>query len=180
MCGASGREPARLAVGGDVCRCQLRPHLPPRSRLRTRSLGEPAVLPDTAGVLEARRVGNPPQLDSDTDAAWRARALRVRWRDEDTLEGHAAWEVELRCLYEDLRSPSCWLAGPGSRQAVAGTTFNRLGPWTIPALAGGPAPACSVACHTAYVDGQGGVAYMHSETIPQGSQGARCLRPATG
>ncbi len=142
--------------------------------------GEPAVLADTAGVLEARRVGNPPQLDSATDAAWRcARPLRVALgRDEDTLEGHAAWEVELRAVYtEDTLFLLARWAGE-SPTGAADTTFNRLTVhWTIPALAGGPAPACNVACHTAYVDGQGGVAYMHSETIPQGGQDAL---PAAG
>ena len=56
---------------------------------------------------------------------------------------------------------------------TADTTFNQLTiHWTIPAVAGSPSPACAVACHTVYVDGRGQVAYMNSETIPQGGQDA--------
>lgn len=179
---------ARLAAGlllvslwtGGCVPLPVVPASPAPPAAARQGTGEPALRPETAGVLEARRVDVSPRLDGGLDPVWMsAQPLTIALkRDRGAPEEHEVWEVELRAVYTDdtLFLLARWAGAPPT--GAADTTLNRLTVhWTIPALAGGPAPACNVACHTAYVDGQGRVAYMHSETVPQGGQDAL---PAAG
>ena len=128
-----------------------------------------------AGRLEASRVSAAPRLDGRMDAMWAmARPLRVPLDAPSHGSGpQGAREIELRAVHtaDTLYLLARWPGEPPPD--AADTTFNQLTiHWTIPTLAGSPPPACGVACHTAYVDGRGRVAYMNSETIPQGGQDA--------
>ena len=114
------------------------------------------------------------------DAAWSsatpARILLTRSRERTGSQDPL--EVELRAVHtaDTLYFLARWPGKPPP--GVANTTFNQITiHWTIPAVSGSPAAACAVACHTAYVDSQGQVAYMNSETIPQGGEEAL---PAAG
>jgi hypothetical protein len=85
--------------------------------------------------------------------------------------------VELRALRsgEALYFLAQWPGGPPS--GGENTVFNKLTVhWRIP-----DAPArrldCTVACHTAFANGQGHFVYANAETIPQGGDGAL---PAAG
>ena len=138
--------------------------------------GEPLALNSApAGRLEVRRVPAAPRLDGQMDAVWAsAQPLRIPLtRDPHPGDPQDTPDVELRTVRtaDTLYFLARWHGGPPPD--AADTTFNQLTiHWTIPTAAGSPAPACAVACHTAYVDGQGRVAYMNSETIPQGGQDA--------
>lgn len=128
-----------------------------------------------AGRLEASRVSAAPRLDGRMDAVWAtARPLRVLLAAPSHGSGlQGAREIELRAVHtaDMLYLLARWPGEPPPDDAD--TTFNQLTIHrTIPTLAGSPAPACGAACHTAYVDGRGRVAYMNSETIPQGGQDA--------
>ena len=128
-----------------------------------------------AGRLEVSRVPAAPRLDGQMDAVWAtARPLRISLaRAPHASDPQDTQGVELRAVHtaDTLYFLARWGGGPPP--GTADTTFNQLTiHWTIPAVAGSPAPACAVACHTAYVDGRGQVAYMNSETIPQGGQDA--------
>ncbi|MBM4457945.1 MAG: hypothetical protein FJ011_09315 [Chloroflexi bacterium] len=142
---------------------------------------EPAALNQMpVGVLEARRVAAAPRLDGTLDAVW-ASSTPVHIPLDGAREPSAAAvlpELVLRAVYtsDALFFLARWDGEPPS--GAVDTTFNQLTVhWTVPLPAGAPAPACAVACHTAHVDGQGRVAYMNSETIPQGGEDAL---PAAG
>jgi hypothetical protein len=128
-----------------------------------------------AGRLEASRVSAAPRLDGQMDAVWAtARPLRIPLAAPSHGSGpQGAREIELHAVHtaDTLYLLARW---PGEPPPDApDTTFNQLTiHWTIRTVAGSPTPACGVACHTAYVDGRGRVAYMNSETIPQGGQDA--------
>jgi hypothetical protein len=143
--------------------------------------GEPAGASRApVGTLEARRVGRAPRLDGELDATWSdAEPLRIPLAQNDMRMGmHDSPVVELRAVYtaDALFLLARW---HGARPPeIADTTYNQLTVhWTIPTPRGAAAPACTVACHTAYVDGRGQVAYLHAETIPQGGSDAL---PAAG
>jgi hypothetical protein len=128
-----------------------------------------------AGRLEARRIPAAPRLDGPLDAVW-ATAPPVQIPLAKGLDGDPrvpAVTVELAAVYttDALYFRARWPGAPPL--AAANTTFNQLTiHWAIPVQTDLPAPACAVACHTAYVDGHGRVAYMNSETIPQGGEDA--------
>jgi hypothetical protein len=121
---------------------------------------------------------NAPAVDGRVDAVWaRAHPLRMplTWGIRGTAH---ALDVELRALYtsDAIYFLAQWRDAAPSRPADE--TANKLTlHWDIDTPAGAPAPACNVACHTAYVDGAGRLAYLDAETIPPGSDEAL---PAAG
>jgi hypothetical protein len=128
--------------------------------------------------LVVRQATTAPIVDGRADASW-AGALPLRipliWGIRGTRH---ALDVELRALRtsQAIYFLARWhdVVPPGPADATA----NRFTlHWSIDTPAGSPPPACDVACHTAYSDGAGRLAYMHAETIPPGS--AEAL-PAAG
>jgi hypothetical protein len=134
--------------------------------------------PAVAGELVAAPAVGAPVVDGRVEAVWaRARPLGMplTWGIRGTTH---ALDVELRALYT---SNAIYFLAQWRDAAPSGPvdeTANKLTVhWDIDTPAGIPAPACNVACHTAYVDGAGRLAYLHAETIPSGSDEAL---PAAG
>lgn len=159
-----------LSAGG----CVALPPAPGATEVAPQ-VGDEPLTPNSApaGRLEVRGSTVAPRLDGQMDAVWAtAQPLRIPLtRDPHASDLQDMRDVELRAVRtaEMLYFLARWHGGPPPD--AADTTFNQLTiHWTIPTAAGSPAPACAVACHTAYVDGRGRVAYMNSETIPQGGQ----------
>ncbi|MCX6032055.1 MAG: hypothetical protein NT169_22505 [Chloroflexi bacterium] len=124
---------------------------------------------EVTGDLIARRADSPPGVSGVVDAVWaEATPLRVplTWGIRGTEH---ALDVEVRSLYtaDAIYFLAQWPGvAPGDQPD---TVANKLTVhWQIAAPAGRPARACDVACHTAFADDQGRIAYANAETIPQG------------
>ena len=135
----------------------------------------PTVTPEVstsgvAGRLVSQRVASPPVIDGEVDAVW---TTVVPLQLPLTLGLHGtehAWDMELRALHTDeaVYFLAQWLGGPPDGEE--NTVFNKLSVhWSI---GGSEAETqhldCTVACHTAFADGQGHFVYANTETIPQG------------
>jgi hypothetical protein len=144
-------------------------------------VAKPAVetpAPAAAGSLTVQRTADAPVVDGQVDSVWAgSEPLRVplTWGIRGTEH---ALDVELRALHTSkaiyflAQWPDAMPSGPGD------ATANKLTlHWSIDTPAGSPPPACDVACHTAFTDGPGHLAYIHSQTIPSGSYEAL---PAAG
>jgi hypothetical protein len=138
-------------------------------------------MPETnAGAehLVSQRTSSPPVIDGQVETVWEtAQPLRVplTWGAEGIAH---ALDVELRAIYDDqaLYLLAQW---PGERPVgEEQTVYNQFTVhWRIPE----PEAArldCNVACHTAFADGGGRVAYANAETIPHG--GSETLHAAGG
>jgi hypothetical protein len=137
---------------------------PAPAGLATREAGEAAA----SAPLLVRRTPTPPPLDGGLTGSWQVATpllLALSWG----IRGSAhAFDLELRALYDDS---SVYLLARWQDTAPAmgnGATANKITMhWSIP-QAGLVPPDCAVACHTAYVRSDGSLAYVNSETIPQG------------
>jgi hypothetical protein len=140
------------------------------------AVATPTPLP--AGELIAQPVAIGPVVDGRVDAAWAgAPTLRIPlvWGARGTVH---ALDVELRALRTTQAVYFLAQWRDAAPPVPANTTANKLTlHWSLDAPAGSSPPACNVACHTAYADGAGRLAYMHAETIPPGSDEAL---PAAG
>jgi hypothetical protein len=118
--------------------------------------------------LASQHVDVPPIIDGHVEESWlEAAPLRVplTWGMESSEH---ALDVELRALHtgESISFLAQWTGTPPSGQE--NMTYNRLTVhWRIPDL-GAQHLDCMVVCHTAFVDGNGRLAYANTETIPQG------------
>ncbi len=125
---------------------------------------------DTAGHLVSRRVASPPVVDGQVDAVWTSSVplrLPLIWGLHGT--GHAL-DMTLQSLHTDevVYFLAQWPGEPPSGEED--TAFNKFTVhWRI-TESGEVAQglACTVACHTAFADGQGRFVYANAETIPQG------------
>jgi hypothetical protein len=130
------------------------------------------------GRLVSRRASVPPVVDGQVEDAWAsADPLRVAltWGMMGTEH---ALDVELRSLYDDqaLYLLAQWPGDPPSGEE--NTVYNQLTVhWRIPEPAASHLD-CTVACHTAFADGEGRFAYANAETIPHG--GSEALQAAGG
>jgi hypothetical protein len=141
-----------------------------------------AMTPDAAGRLVSQPVASPPVIDGEVDAVWATAVplqLPLTWGLDGTEH---ALDVELRALHtgEAVYLLAQWLGGPPSGEED--TVFNKFTVhWRITdseaARQGLRDLDCTVACHTAFADGQGRFVYANAETIPQGGSVAR---PAGG
>jgi hypothetical protein len=123
-----------------------------------------------APTLVSRRAAQPPVVDGQEDCMW---SCAVPLSIPLTLGRHGqqhAVDVELRSLYTDeaIYFLAEWPAErSGDEQAVV---RNQL---TIHFDSPEPEPGaadrmCLVACHTAFADNAGRLAYLSAETIPPG------------
>jgi len=127
-----------------------------------------AMAGDVAGRLVVRRVTAPPVIDGQVEAVWEmAESLQLSLtRGRDSAE-HAL-HLDLRALWanETIYFLAQWLGGAPSGEE--NTLFNTLTVhWRIPD-AEARRLDCTVACHTAFADGQGRFVFVNAETIPQG------------
>jgi hypothetical protein len=133
---------------------------------------------EAAGCLMVRLAASPPTVDGEVDDLWEtAELLRLplTWGLRGT---ERALDVDLRALRTDeaVFFLAQWLGEPPTGEAD--TFFNKLTVhWRIPD-AEVQRLDCSVACHTAFADGQGRFVYANAETIPQG--GGEALAAAGG
>jgi hypothetical protein len=158
-----------------VVGCVSRATLPPT----TAPTPTPEAMPvNAAGRLVSRRVASPPVIDGEVDAVW-ATAVPLQLPLTWGLDGAQALDVELRALHtgEAVYFLAQWPGGPPSGEED--TVFNKLTVhWRITdSEAVTQHLDCTVACHTAFTDGQGRLVYANAETIPQG--GSEAL-PAAG
>lgn len=151
----------------------------PRPGLQPAPVLDPGLGVPVGAPLRAVATSTSPTLDGVVEAAWeRAQPLLVDLHYG--LHGREpAGTVELRSLYDDAtvyflaRWPS---ATPGGEPDVWRNLFTVHWRLTEPGseqegTMGGPGLACTVGCHTATVDGQGGLIGIRSETIPPGPGG---------
>ena len=129
-----------------------------------------ATSSDVAGQLTAWCTVSPPVIDGQVDPVWATiEPLRMglTWGIRGT---ERAFDLELRALRTDeaIHLLAQWPGEPPSGEE--NTVSNKLTVhWRIPELAGtAQGLDCTVACHTAFADGQGRFAYVNAETIPQG------------
>jgi hypothetical protein len=141
---------------------------------------EVMVTVNTAGHLISRRVASPPVIDGQVDTVWETSVplrLPLTWGWGGTEH---ALDVELRALYtyETVYFLAQWPGGPPSVEED--TVFNKFTVhWRIPQVeASAQRLDCTVACHTAFANGQGRFVYANAETIPQG--GSETLPVAGG
>jgi hypothetical protein len=134
--------------------------------------------PDVPGRLVSAWTDSPPEVDGLVEDVWgTADALRLplTWGMEVT---EYALDVELRSLYTDraIYFVAQWPGeAPGGPQDTVSNVFTLH--WRIPDPAAQRLD-CTVACHTAFADGGGRLAYANAETIPQG--GGEALDAAGG
>jgi hypothetical protein len=131
-----------------------------------------------AGRLVSRRVDAPPQVDGQIEGLWAAvepLAVPLTWGWEGTEH---ALDAELRAVHTD---EALYLLAQWSGERPSGddnTAFNQFTlHWRIPDPAAQTLD-CTVACHTAFADGQGRFRYANAETIPPG--GSESLSAAGG
>jgi hypothetical protein len=151
----------------------------PRSDLHPAPVLDPDLGVPVGAPLQAAATSTSPTLDGVVDAAWESAQPLVVNLHYGLHGREPAGTVELRSLYDDAtvyflaRWPS---ATPGGELDVWRNLFTVH--WRLmepasgqkPTMAG-PALACTVGCHTATVDGQGGLIGIRSETIPPGPGG---------
>jgi len=139
-----------------------------------------AMTTDAPRRLMARRVASPPVIDGQVDSFWASTVplqLPLTWGLDGTEH---ALDVELRALHTDeaVYFLAQWPSGPPSGEE--NTVFNKFTVhWRIPkpgAMAQNP--DCTIACHTAFANGEGRFVYANAETIPQG--GSEALSAAGG
>jgi Carbohydrate family 9 binding domain-like len=126
--------------------------------------------------LTAQRVEAAPSVDGEIDPVWDTAPtleLPLTWG----IRGdEAAYTAQLRAMYDDdtiyflAQWPDDDKPDAGSGELMA----NKLTVhWTLPPPAPGlAAPACDVACHTAYADQTGRIVNLQAETIPPGTDEA--------
>ena len=135
------------------------------------------VQEDAAGRLVSRWTDAPPEIDGQAEEVWAAAELLrlpLTWGWEGTEH---ALDVELRSLHTDqaLYFFAQWpgkAPADGTPDSELSTVSNVLTlHWRIPDPAAQRLD-CAVACHTAFADGAGRLAYANAETIPQGGSAA--------
>jgi hypothetical protein len=139
------------------------------------SLSAPEVVTaDTAQRLISRRVASPPMVDGQVDAVWATAEplqLPLTWGLGGTEH---ALDVELRSLHtgEAVYFLAQWPGEPPSGEED--TVSNKFtAHWRISESEEvGRGLDCTIACHTAFADGQGRFVYANAETIPQGGSEA--------
>jgi hypothetical protein len=142
------------------------PTPPPATPTRQR------VPEETSGRLISAWTDSPPDVDGLVENAWeRADVLRLplTWGMGGTKH---ALDVELRSLYTDqaIYFVAQWPGeAPEGSQDTVSNVFTLH--WRIPDPVAQRLD-CTVACHTAFADGSGRLAYANTETIPQGGGGA--------
>jgi len=127
---------------------------------------------DVVGCLVVRRLDSPPVIDGQVESVWEgAESLQLsltRGRDSAAHVLH----LDLRALRanETIYFLAQWPGGSPSGEENA--LFNTLTVhWRIPDAEARQLD-CSVACHTAFADGQGRFVFANAETIPQGGDEA--------
>ncbi len=167
-----------LLLAAVVAVCAARMGAPPTPTAAPTSTPQ-AMTADAAGRLVSRPVAWPPAIDGQVDAVWET-ALPLKLPLTWGLDGtEHALDAELRALHTEkaIYFLAQWLGEPPP--AEEDIIFNKLTVhWRIPEPEGAArGPDCTVACHTAFADGQGRFAYANAETIPPG--GSEAL-PAAG
>ena len=139
-----------------------------------------AMTTDAPGRLMARRVASPPVIDGQVDSVWATAVplqLPLTWGLDGTEH---ALDVKLRALHTDeaVYFLAQWPSGPPSGEE--NTVFNKFTfHWRIPQVeASAQGLDCTIACHTAFANGEGRFVYANAETIPQG--GSEALSAAGG
>jgi hypothetical protein len=128
--------------------------------------------------LVSVRTDTPPVVDGSLEDTWEAAEplrLPLTWGMHGTEH---ALDVELRSLHtgEAIYFVAQWPDRvPDGPQDTVSNVFTLH--WRLPDLAAQRLD-CNVACHTAFADGQGRLAYANAETIPQG--GSETLEAAGG
>lgn len=139
----------------------------------------PEVVDDAPGAvhLVAQRASIAPVVDGAIDASWNNAVpldVPLAWGMRGTDHAYTA---ELRALYtaDAIYFLARWpdatlpLSKPEERRIANKLTVH----WRIPPPAAGlAAPACDVACHTAFSDGSDRIVDLHTETIPPGTDEA--------
>jgi hypothetical protein len=131
-----------------------------------------ATAQDTPGRLVSLWTDSPPEIDGRVESVWEAADplhVPLTWGMGGTEH---ALDVALRSLHTDqvLYLLAQWPGGaPVGPQDTVSNLFTLH--WRIPDPAAQRLD-CTVACHTASVDGGGRLAYANAETIPQGGGGA--------
>jgi hypothetical protein len=148
------------------------PSPPPEPTATATGLPSP-VAPPTAksgtGRLRVIRTDTPPAVDGRVEEAWEsadALSLPLYWGFGGTEK---ALDVALRALRTDdaIFFLARWPGEPPAGEVD--TSFNKLTVhWRIPDATERKLD-CAVACHTAFVDGEGRFVSDNAETIPPGS-----------
>ncbi|MBC7236252.1 MAG: hypothetical protein H5T69_10455 [Chloroflexi bacterium] len=124
----------------------------------------------SAPRLVAYKARRPPAIDGYPESLWAETTTATIPLTWGAYSDEYALQLQMRALYTDkeLFLFAAWAGDlrPGQPDAL----YNRLTvhfdlpePWP-----GVGDTACLVACHTAFVDGQGRLAYVMAETIPPG------------
>ena len=124
-------------------------------------------------ILTSQRVGCGPSLDGKDEGVW-ALATPLRLRLNAGIPGAASTlELELRSIHTDKELYFLATWSEPQPEATEGLLRNKMtmhfeiaAPWP-----GAQELMCLAACHTAFVDGRGRLAYIAAETIPPGQTG---------
>jgi hypothetical protein len=138
---------------------------------------------EPSGRLVSQWADSPPAIDGRVEGTWESAEplhLPLTWGMGGT---ERALDVELRSLYTDqaIYFAARWSgepppgAAPGNGQNTVSNVLTVH--WRIPEPAAQRLD-CNVACHTAFADASGRLAYANAETIPQG--GSEALAAAGG
>lgn len=139
-----------------------------------------AATPDARpDALLARRVTSAPHIDGHVEASWaQAEPLVLDLLPQGGGVG-ALHQARLRALYDQtaLYFLIEWAGAlPGVEPEATANLLTVH--WRLPPQPEGMLPMhCDVACHTAFASGQGRIAWVNAETIPQGGRG---VLPAAG
>jgi hypothetical protein len=171
---------AGCAVGTTVVPAATPPPTPTATAMLSSTSTPQAMTTDATGRLIVRRVASPPVIDGQVDSFWASTVplqLPLTWGLDGTEH---ALDVELRALHTDeaVYFLAQWPSGPPSGEE--NTVFNKFTVhWRIPQVeASAQRLDCTIACHTAFANGEGRFVYANAETIPQG--GSEALSAAGG
>ena len=171
---------AGCAVGTTVVPAATPPPTPTATAMLSSTPTPQAMTTDAPGRLIVRRVASPPVIDGQVDSVWASTVplqLPLTWGLDGTEH---ALDVELRALHTDeaVYFLAQWPSGPPSGEE--NTVFNKFTVhWRIPQVeASAQRLDCTIACHTAFANGEGRFVYTNAETIPQG--GSEALSAAGG
>jgi hypothetical protein len=126
--------------------------------------------------LAAQPAESAPRVDGEIDPIWATATpleLPLTWGIHGA---EAAYTARLRAMYG--ADTTYFLAQWPDSSRPEGEDAHRMANkltvhWTLPPPAAGfAAPACDVACHTAYADDAGRIVDLQAETIPPGASEA--------